>query len=726
MLIEGVRTAARLEAVASTGGQLVPPVMGAAAFLMAVVAEVEYSAVVLASIVPAVLCYVGLFLQIDLIAARDGIEGERAEGQTVRGELRRGWVFILPFVVLIYGLFALVWRPEYAALMATLVMIVALMSFGHHGRRPTFGTFADAMAGTADAAVSIVFIAALAGIVIGALNPSGVLFNISEAIVDVGGRNLPLLLVLSAIMCIILGMGMPTVGVYALLSTLIAVPLVDLGIDKIAAHLFVLYLGMMSMITPPVAVASFASAAIAGAGPMRTGFKAMRLGWSAYVIPFIFVLNPALILNGTPLETVEAVLRACLGIWLVTAAIVGFAAARLQGGRRAGYALLGMALMVPGHQWKNEDAKVDTPFYGFDHVDLVTGHGDDLGGNYRQWLLERDPEALSKIGSANQLPHDYVCPQAVRTAIPEEHYSTSYVAECAENFIADNDPEQPFFLMVSFPDPHHPFNPPGRYWDMYDPDDMALPEAFARDDWVPPPHVQGRIDARETGSANLAGMDTIGCSAREAQEARALTCGMITMIDDAIGRVLQRLKDSGCDEDTVILFTSDHGENFGDHRLLLKAAECYEQVTRVPFIWRDPAAGSATTGGRTDRIGQTHDIGTSILARAGLAPFQGFQETDVVAGKGREAAIIQYEHQRVHPGLGIPPRVQTLRTDRYRISFIDGVEWGELYDLQTEPGEFDNLWDKPEATKIRHLMTERLLRAEIEATDRVPVPIRQA
>ncbi|MCI5112294.1 MAG: TRAP transporter fused permease subunit [Marivita sp.] len=342
-------TAAGLEAVASTGGQLVPPVMGAAAFLMAVVAEVEYSAVVLASVIPAVLYYVGLFLQIDLIAARDGIRGERNEGQTVRGELRHGWVFVLPFVVLIYGLFALVWRPEYAALASTAAMIVALMIFGHHGKRPTIKTFSEAMAGTADASVSIIFIAAVAGIVIGALNSSGVLFNISEAIVDIGGRNLPLLLLLSAMICIVLGMGMPTVGVYALLSTLIAVPLVDVGIDKIAAHLFVLYLGMMSMMTPPVAIAAFAAAAIAGSGPMRTGFKAMRLGWSAYVIPFVFVLDPALIMNGTPLEILEALLRASLGIWLITAVIVGYFSARLQGARRIGYALLGMVLLVPGH-----------------------------------------------------------------------------------------------------------------------------------------------------------------------------------------------------------------------------------------------------------------------------------------------------------------------------------------------------------------------------------------
>ena len=886
--------------------------MGAAAFLMAVVAEVEYSAVVLASIIPAVLYYVGLFLQIDLIAARDGIRGERGEGQSVLGELRHGWVFVLPFIVLLYGLFALVWRPEYAALMATASMIAALMIFGHRGKRPTLRTFADAMAGTADAAVSIVFIAAAAGIVIGALNSSGVLFNISEAIVDIGGRNLPLLLVLSAVMCIILGMGMPTVGVYALLSSLIAVPLVDLGIDKIAAHLFVLYLGMMSMMTPPVAIAAFAAAAIAGSGPHahRLQGHAPRLVGLCHSVHFrarpgadperfapgndrsvaaglsrclagyvchrrIFVrpaarrttrcLRPARdrasgarpsrprrhhsgagssccrgcrrplgvtrrpesgspaqdsIMTRTPnfilfiTDQLRADFLGCYGHPVVrTPHIDGLASrglafdrfyvsspvcmpnrAGLMTGRwpsvsgvrangiplprdrvtfvellrAAGYrtALCGKSHLqnftgwppvfpdVPDRPgtppptgltealrgtlddaahgqedpayWRDGGARVRTPFYGFDHVDLVTGHGDDLGGDYRRWLLDRDPDATAKIGAANQLPHDYLCPQAVRTAIPEELYSTTYIAECAETFIGDHAGDRPFFLMVSFPDPHHPFNPPGRHWDMYDPDEMEIPAAFSRNDWVPPPHVQSLLEARGAGRANLEGMNTIGCSTREAQEARALTCGMMTMIDDAIGRVQQELRRSGVEEDTVVIFTSDHGENLGDHRLLLKGAECYEQVTRVPFIWCDPAADRHIAGQRTDRIGQTHDIGASILSRAGLAPFHGFQGQDVVHGPGRNAALIQYEHQRLHPGLGLPPRVHTLRTNRYRISYFEGVDWGELYDLEADPGEFENLWDDPAAAEARHALTERLLRAEIAATDRAPVPIRQA
>lgn len=341
-------TAAGLEAVASTGGQLVPPVMGAAAFLMAVTAEVDYTAVVIAALIPAFLYYLALFLQIDLIAGRDGIKGVPAEERpSARDELRHGWLFILPFVVLIVGLFALVWRPEFAALMSTLSLVIALYVFGFKGNRPKLRDWLDAIADTATASVGIIFIAACAGIVIGSLNSSGVLFKLTEAIIDLGGTNLPLLLALAAVLCIILGMGMPTVGVYALLSTLVAAPLVKLGIFKISAHLFVLYFGMMSLITPPVAVASFAAASLANTPAMKTGWRAVGLAWSAYVIPFVFVANPALIMEGGTADIIVSILRAAIGVWLVSACIVGYLNRPLGAPLRLGYIALGIWLLAP-------------------------------------------------------------------------------------------------------------------------------------------------------------------------------------------------------------------------------------------------------------------------------------------------------------------------------------------------------------------------------------------
>ena len=375
--------------------------------------------------------------------------------------------------------------------------------------------------------------------------------------------------------------------------------------------------------------------------------------------------------------------------------------------------------------WADPTSRVTTPFFGFDHVELVIGHGDDLGGDYRRWLLQQLPDAASLIGPANGLPHDYSCPQAHRTALPPELYSTAYIGDRAMEFLQAQAAEKPFFLMVSFPDPHHPFNPPGKYWDMYRPEQFAVPEAYSRNDWVPPPHVASRIAERADGRANLGGMNTFAVSAREAQEARALTSGMIGFIDDTVGRVMQTLAASGRAEDTVVIFTSDHGEHLGDHKLLLKGAEQYDSIIRVPFIWREPGQTDAR---RTSGLASTMDIPATILDRAGLAPYAGLQGRSLLptiqdpAQAVRDAVLIQYDHQRPDPALGQPPRVHTLVQGNWRISVFDGVAWGELYDLENDPGEFENLWDAASAAPVRAHMLERLAREEIAHVDRVPLP----
>jgi len=377
--------------------------------------------------------------------------------------------------------------------------------------------------------------------------------------------------------------------------------------------------------------------------------------------------------------------------------------------------------------WAGADQRLRLPFYGFDHAELVTGHGDTVGGDYMAWLRERAPDAQRLLGPKNALASDYVCPQAHRTAVPAELYSTAYIGERAGAFLRTTQGwDRPFFLMVSFPDPHHPFNPPGKYWDMYDPDDFPVPEAFGRNDWMPPPHVAAAHAARDRGKAALTGMNTIAVTAREAQEARALTCGMISCIDDAIGGVLAALAASGRADDTVLIFTSDHGDHLGDHRLLLKGAEPYQSIVRVPFIWADPQASAR--GVRTAALAATIDIPATILARAGLGAYAGMQGMsllDTIADPrvgGRDAVFIQYDHQRRQDIFGGPPRVHTLVDERFRLSVFAGAHWGELYDLANDPGELDNLWDSPAHAGERARLIERLLRAEIEHIDRVPRP----
>ncbi|MEN0000796.1 MAG: sulfatase-like hydrolase/transferase [Pseudomonadota bacterium] len=367
----------------------------------------------------------------------------------------------------------------------------------------------------------------------------------------------------------------------------------------------------------------------------------------------------------------------------------------------------------------DEGGTAPLPYYGFDHVELVTRHGDNCGGHYRNWLLDKAPEADTLLGPANQLPHAYGLDQAVRTALPEDLYSTHYIAERASAWLADNaDDERPIFLMVSFPDPHHPFNPPGRYWDMYAPEDMTVPKAFTANDWVPPPHVACVLEDREAGRADPTSFSVLGVSVREAQEAQALTCGMISMIDDAVGRVRSH-KRAG---QAVTVFTTDHGDHLGDHKMLFKGPAAYEELTRVPFIWSDPDAPIAQ---QSDAIGQTLDIGTTILARAKIEPAVGMQGKSLL-NDHRDAALIEYNSHYVNRGLGTAPRVHTLRTEHWRLSLIDGVEWGEMYNLQDDPDEFYNLWDVPEHAAQRAALIEKLARLGIANVDRVPWPIAQA
>ncbi|MEL7344306.1 MAG: sulfatase-like hydrolase/transferase [Pseudomonadota bacterium] len=371
--------------------------------------------------------------------------------------------------------------------------------------------------------------------------------------------------------------------------------------------------------------------------------------------------------------------------------------------------------------WENPDAQTPTPFYGFDHVDLVTGHGDALGGNYKHWLRNRLPIAQDYMGAENEIPHTYICPQAVRTAIPPELYSTTYIAERAAAWIEEQgDDDTPFFLMVSWPDPHHPFNPPGKYWDMYDPDDMPVPEAFQRNDWTPPPHVQGTLDLRAAGKAGLGGMMAVGTSnPREAQEAQALTCGMISMIDDAVGTVQSALRVTGLAENTVEIFTSDHGDHLGDHKLLFKGAAAYDEITRVPFIWADPNGPSGVT---ESRLGQTIDIGTTLLEHAKIEPSWGMQGLDLFGARTRDVALIQYAHQRPMDGIGVRPHVHTVHDGRYRLSLFEGLEWGELYDLQTDPGEFANLWSDDSKRDIKLRLMTQFAQAQMAHTDKAPLP----
>jgi len=339
--------AAAIEAVASTGGQLMPPVMGAAAFLMAEFLQVPYSDVVLAALVPGLLYYIALFIQADLEAGRLGIAPIAASEMPQRQSVLGGLHYFLAFAMLLYTLFTLHWQPERAALGAAGTVVVTGLLFGYQGIRPKLADLLGAFAQTGRTVVEIILISAAAGMVIGVLNVTGLSFNLTYSLVQIGAGNAVVLLVLAALVCIVLGMGLPTLGVYVLLAALVAPALVEVGIDRMAAHLYVMYFGMMSMITPPVAIAAFAAAGIAAASPMRTGFAAMRFGWSAYIVPFLFVASPSLLLIGEPQAIAIAVITAVMGVWLVSIALAGYFTRVISPPMRALFAAAGLLALIP-------------------------------------------------------------------------------------------------------------------------------------------------------------------------------------------------------------------------------------------------------------------------------------------------------------------------------------------------------------------------------------------
>ncbi|MXQ07322.1 TRAP transporter fused permease subunit [Alphaproteobacteria bacterium GH1-50] len=339
--------AAAIEAVSSTGGQLMPPVMGASAFLMAEFLAIPYSQIVLAALVPACLYYIALFIQADLEAARLGIRPVPKSEIPKGRDVIVGIHFAAAFGVLIYLLFWQRYQPERAALWSVLALCATALLIGYRGKRPSLANLFFSIARTGHSVVEILLISAASGIVIGVLNITGLSFNLTYLLVQIGGGSAILLLGLSAIVCIILGMGLPTLGVYVLLAALVAPALVEVGIEPIAAHLYVLYFGMMSMITPPIALAAFAAASLAKAPAMATGWAAMRFGWSAYVIPILFAFSPTLILIGTPSDIVFAVITAVLGVWLVSSALAGYFTRLLSRGKRIAFGTAGLMALVP-------------------------------------------------------------------------------------------------------------------------------------------------------------------------------------------------------------------------------------------------------------------------------------------------------------------------------------------------------------------------------------------
>jgi TRAP transporter 4TM/12TM fusion protein len=341
--------AGAIEAVASTGGLIMPPIMAATAFIMAEFLDVPYATVAISAFIPAVLYYVAVFTQVHLEAVKGGLKGlPREEVPSLKTVIKHGWFYLIPALVLLYCLFVLYMQPSTSALYA--VGTTALISlFKKQTRKIVIGKAWNILQDTTRGLLEVGIICAIAGLVIGSISLTGLGLSLSDALVTLSGGNVMVLLLLAALGAIILGMGMPVTATYIMLVILIAPALIKLGIEPLAAHLFIMYFGVMSFLTPPVAIAAYVAASIARAEPLQTGFAGVRLGIIAYVVPFVFALSPSLILLGSLGDILLTVTSALLGTMFLSVAFVGYLFDRLGVLKRVWFAVGAFALIAPRH-----------------------------------------------------------------------------------------------------------------------------------------------------------------------------------------------------------------------------------------------------------------------------------------------------------------------------------------------------------------------------------------
>ncbi len=313
--------AAAIEAVASNGGQFAPPVMGATAFLIAESLQISYADVVIAAVVPALLYYICLFSQVDAIALRFGLHGlPKEELPSGREALRKGWIFLLPVGILLYLLFWRGFSPALAALWTVAALLV--LTVVRSRRLLTKEQWLDVIVGSGANLLPLLMIAGGAGIVIGVMNVTGLGFSLSLVLTQIGeNTGMLTMLLLTGGIAIILGMGMPTAAIYIVLSVILAPAIVDMGVSPIAAHLFVFYFGLLSFLTPPVAIASFVAAGLAESKMWLTCWVGVQLAAVAYLVPFLWVYNDALLLQSSDVANTYAVVTALVAVLLIAKAL---------------------------------------------------------------------------------------------------------------------------------------------------------------------------------------------------------------------------------------------------------------------------------------------------------------------------------------------------------------------------------------------------------------------
>lgn len=340
--------AGAVEACASTGGALMPPIMGAAAFIMASFLNVPYAEVVVAAFLPAMLYYLALLVQTDLYAARKGLRGlEQEQIPPFLATLKQGWFYLFAIAALTWLLLAYRIADEAPFYVSVFLLLVAGLRRGRAALNPKW--LIDLLVDSGQGIAQILGLVAGIGLIVGSMSVTGVANSFSRELVQYAGDNIALLLAAGALTSFVLGMGMTASACYIFLAIVLAPALVKSGLDPMASHLYIFYWGIVSFITPPVALAAIAAASIAKSNPMATGFMALRVGALLLILPVLFVLQPALILKGPALLVLQSSVTAIAAVLLVAAAMEGYfyRVGRLAVWARVGVGIGGLMLLVP-------------------------------------------------------------------------------------------------------------------------------------------------------------------------------------------------------------------------------------------------------------------------------------------------------------------------------------------------------------------------------------------
>ncbi|MDI6762251.1 MAG: TRAP transporter permease [Thermodesulfobacteriota bacterium] len=356
--------AGAVEAMNSTGGQIVPPVMGAGAFLMAEILGVPYAKVALAAIIPALMYYTAAYWMIDFYSASAGLRGmSREEMPIFRRIMAEKGYLLVPIVVLLVSLMVLMYSPYRSAMFAILSLII--VSWVRKASRLGFRGVVETLAKGARGSIEIAATCAAAGIIVGILTQTGLGMKFAMIIINYSGGNLLVALFFTMLIAIILGMGMPTTAAYAISASVLAPALIQLKVPAIAAHLFIFYFACLSALTPPVALASFAAAAIANAKTWDVGWQGMRFAIAGFLIPYMFVYGPAMVLQGTSTEITLAIITGLLGTMALASAVQGWLLKRAHWIERIILLIAALTLIKPG--W-------ETDLIGFGLLAMIAGY----------------------------------------------------------------------------------------------------------------------------------------------------------------------------------------------------------------------------------------------------------------------------------------------------------------------------------------------------------------